>query len=214
MVMKKIGAARFKEQCLAGGRLCASAMATQCAQSRTLSPKLAAAGAVASRHSRRSYGTTSCSLVRRSESCSMARTDRAKRVDPAQADNYAEVGRRLILAGRAILDRADPRHASALAILSVHAVIAYVDSLCVHLAGRKSTSADHDSAIALLRSVMGSRLPATSERVLVRVLSEKDRLEYQGYVATMGEAQLLFSRAERFATWAESVLTSTRRRER
>lgn len=118
------------------------------------------------------------------------------------------------MAGRAMLDRADPRHASTLAILSVHAVIAYADSLCVHLAGRKSTSADHRSAVALLRAIMGSRLPATTEKVLARVLSEKDRLEYQGYVASMGDAQQLFSRAESFATWAESVLTSTRRSQR
>ncbi|MEX2154554.1 MAG: hypothetical protein WD825_14530 [Gemmatimonadaceae bacterium] len=141
----------------------------------------------------------------------MARTDRAKRVDPAQSDNYAEVGRRLILAGRAMLERADTRHASALAILAVHAVIAYVDALCVHLGGRKSASADHHAAVRLLRSFMGSQLPSATERSLLRVLSEKDRFEYQGYVATMTEAQQLFARSETLATWAEGVLTSVRR---
>lgn len=141
----------------------------------------------------------------------MARTDRSKRIDPAQADNYAEVGRRLILAGRSMLERADPRHASALAILSVHAVIACVDSVCIHLGGRKSTSADHQASVALLRIIMGPRLSAATEKSLLRVLSEKDRFEYQGYVAMMREAQHLFGRAESMATWAEDVLTSVRR---
>jgi hypothetical protein len=141
----------------------------------------------------------------------MVRTDRARRIDPAQADNYAEVGRRLILAGRAMLERADARHASALAILSVHAVIAYTDSLCIHLSGRKSASSDHHAAMALLRSIMASQLTAAMEKSLLRVLSEKDRFEYQGYVATMSEAQRLFARAEGVGTWAESILTSTRR---
>ena len=144
----------------------------------------------------------------------MGRTDRAQRVDPSQADNYAEVGRRLILAGRSMLERADARHASALAILSVHAVIAYADSICIHLGGRKSTSANHQAAVTLLRSIMGPRLGSATEKSLLRVLSEKDRFEYQGYVATMREAQQLFARAEEVATWAEGVLTSTHRTQR
>ena len=67
----------------------------------------------------------------------MTRTDRVRRVDPARADGYAEVGRRLLLAGRAILDGADARHASALAILAVHAGIAYADAVGIlQVAGR------------------------------------------------------------------------------
>ncbi|MEE8117119.1 MAG: hypothetical protein V3T28_08435 [Gemmatimonadales bacterium] len=141
----------------------------------------------------------------------MARLDRTKRIDPVQADNYAEVGRRLLLAGRAILERGEPRHAPALAILSVHAAIAHTDALCIHLGGRKSTSHDHDAAVRLLRSIMGSRLPARMERTVGRLLSEKDRFEYQGYVATMRDAQALFARAQSYGTWADGVLTSTGR---
>lgn len=120
----------------------------------------------------------------------------------------------LLLTGRVVREHSDARHASALAILSVHAVIAYIDSVCVHLGGRKSTSSDHRSAVALLRSIMGSRLAKMTETSLLRVLSEKDRFEYQGYVATQREAEQLLGRAERLGTWAESVLTSMRRVER
>jgi hypothetical protein len=141
----------------------------------------------------------------------VARLDRTKRIDPAQADRYAEVGRRLLLAGRAMREGGDPRHASALAILSIHAAIAYTDAVCIHLGGRKSTSADHEAAARLLASLMGNRVSAQVERTLRRLLGEKDRLEYQGYVATLREADGLFARAERYATWAEGVLTGMRR---
>jgi hypothetical protein len=107
----------------------------------------------------------------------MARLDRTKRIDPAQADNYAEVARRLLLAGRAMLERADARHASALAILSVHAAIASTDSVCVHLAGRKSTSPDHHATLALLRDTVGPKLTTSVARSLERLMGEKDRFE-------------------------------------
>ncbi|MBI3982054.1 MAG: hypothetical protein HY337_04025 [Gemmatimonadetes bacterium] len=140
----------------------------------------------------------------------MARVDRAKQVDPAHADMYAEVGRRLLLAGRAMLERGDARHAPALAIVSIHATIAFADAVCIHAAGKKSTSPDHEAAARLLRSVAGQRLPKPTERTLQRLLGEKNRLEYEGYVATMKEAQELLLRAERFAAWAEEVLLTRR----
>ncbi len=143
----------------------------------------------------------------------MARTDRTKRVDPGQADNYAELGRRLLHAGQAITERGDPRHASALAILSVHATIAFADAAAIHTGGRKSTSPDHEATLRVLRSVLGPRLPQRVERLLQRVISEKDRLEYQGCVVTMREAAPLFDRARQIAAWTEGILTDVRRSE-
>lgn len=136
----------------------------------------------------------------------MTRTDRVRRVDPSRADAFAEVGRRLLSAGRAIREQGDPRHASALAILAVHAAIAYADAVCVHRGGRKSASADHQAALQLLRGILGNRLPEPMAKALARVLAEKDRVEYQGYVVTLREAVSVFELAQRFGTWAERVL--------
>jgi hypothetical protein len=132
-------------------------------------------------------------------------------VDPVRADGYAELGRRLLLAGRAILEDRDSRHASGLVVLGVHSVIAFSDALCVRFGGRKSTSADHAEAVRLLRATLGTRVPPNMEKLLARVVSEKDRFEYQGYVATMREAEALFSKAERFGAWAERTLMTTPR---
>jgi hypothetical protein len=142
---------------------------------------------------------------------SMAKLDRTKRVDPSQADNYAELGRRLLQAGRLIVERGDAQHASALAILSVHAAIAYADAATIHSGGRKSTSGDHAATVRLLRAVLGTRLPQATERILARLLAEKDRFEYQGYLVTMREAAPVLERAGIFAAWAEGVLMAVRR---
>jgi len=136
----------------------------------------------------------------------VARVDRTKRVDPGRADGFAEVGRRLLLAGRSVAAQRDPRHASGLAILAVHAVIVFADALSIASSGRKSTSPDHAATVKLLRSSLGARLPKEMDRLVERVVAEKDRFEYQGYVATAKEADAVFAKAERFAAWAESAL--------
>lgn len=136
----------------------------------------------------------------------MTRTDRSKQLDPARADDFAELGRRLLHAGRTIQALGDPRHASALAILAVHAAIAYADAVCVRRGGRKSSSPDHTAAVRLLRAVLRSDLPTRVERDLGRLLAEKDRLEYEGAVVRLVEAERLFDVAERVGAWAEGVM--------
>lgn len=141
----------------------------------------------------------------------MARTDRAKRTDPARADSYAEVGRRLLHAARAITEQGDARHASALAILAVHSVIAHADAVAIHTGGKRSTAAEHAAVLALLRDVLGNRLTDRIAREIQRVIAEKDKFEYQGYVATLTEARALLDRAERIGAWCEEWLSVTPR---
>lgn len=141
----------------------------------------------------------------------MARTDRAKRTDPARADSYAEVGRRLLHAARAITEQGDERHASALAILAVHATIAYADAVAIHSGGRRSTASEHTAVLTLLRDVLGNRLTAGIAKDMQRVIAEKDKFEYQGYVADLAEARMLLDRAERTAAWCEQWMNTTPR---
>lgn len=142
----------------------------------------------------------------------MTRTDRTKRIAADRADGYAEVGRRLLQAGRVLAQHDDPRHASALAILSVHAVIAFVDAVTIHSGGRKSSSPDHTATTRLLRDVLGTRLPDAQARLVARVVAEKDKFEYQGYVARWDEACSLHRKAEQLGRWAEEHLAVAPRR--
>jgi hypothetical protein len=141
----------------------------------------------------------------------MTKTDRSKRTDPVRADSYAEVGRRLLHAARAISEHADSRHGSALAILAVHTTIAYAGAICIHSGGRRSTSADHSAVVTLLRDTLGNRLNSAVARDVQRVIAEKDGFGYRGYVATLIEARALFDRAERIAAWCEGWLLSAPR---
>lgn len=141
----------------------------------------------------------------------MVRADRAKTTDPARADSFAEVGRRLLSAARAISEQGDSRHGSALAVLAVHTVIAVADAVTIHTGGRRSTSADHAAVLALLRDVLGNRLPDRIGKDLQRVIAEKDHYEYQGYVAGLAESRTLLDRAERVAAWGEEWLNTTPR---
>jgi hypothetical protein len=62
--------------------------------------------------------------------------------------------------------------------------------------------------VRLLRAALGNRLPVVTERAWGRLLAEKDRLEYQGYVVPMREAATIFELAERCAAWAEQELVT------
>ena len=44
-----------------------------------------------------------------------------------------------------------------------------------------------------------------------RVIAEKDKFEYQGYVATIAEARALLDRAERVGAWCEAWLSTNPR---
>jgi hypothetical protein len=133
----------------------------------------------------------------------MVRTDRTRRTDPTRADSYAEVGCRLLHAARAITEQGDARHASALAILAVHSVIAHADAVAFHSGGKRSTAAEHAAVLALLRDVLGNRLTDRVAKTIQRVIVEKDKFEYQGYGATLTEARALLDRAERVGAWCE-----------
>jgi hypothetical protein len=67
------------------------------------------------------------------------------------------------------------------------------------------------AVLALLREVLGNRLPDRIAKELQRVIAEKDKSEYQGYVATLGEARALLDRAERIGAWCEEWLSLTPR---
>jgi hypothetical protein len=139
----------------------------------------------------------------------VSRTDHTRRVEAARADGYAEIGRRLLLAGRTMAAQGDPAYASALAILAVHATIAFTDAVCIRFGGKKSASNDHKAAVALLRATLRQRLPTTIERAVLRVAREKDRVEYEGYIVRRTEADRLFELAERVGAWAETLLHQT-----
>ena len=72
-------------------------------------------------------------------------------------------------------------------------------------------SHEHAAILALLRDVLGNRLTDRVAREIQRVIAEKDKFEYHGYVTTLTEARALLDRAERIGAWCEEWLSVTPR---
>lgn len=136
----------------------------------------------------------------------MARTDRTRAEPRERAPAYRDQGRIFLDAANALASQArgNESYGSAIALLVVHASIAFTDSLTIGFAGRKSTGI-HAQAGHLLTAALGARLPTTERQRLARLLSEKDSIAYQGRYYPLDEARKLLVGAQRFAAWAERI---------
>ena len=137
----------------------------------------------------------------------MVKRSRAKRVDPAQGLRYRAVGEALLRSARAMVELSDldRYYGNAIAIVCIHAVIAYNDALTVAFDGVKSTEGEHARAADVLQSALGSRASPEMVKLARSLLTLKDRVSYQGQYFSVEEAGQLFRRAEEFCTWAERM---------
>ena len=137
----------------------------------------------------------------------MVRRGRAKSVDPAQALRYRTVGESLLRSAGAMVELADldRYYGNAIAIVCIHAVIAYNDALTVAFSGVKSTEGEHARAADLLQSALGPRASPDMVKLARSLLTLKDRVSYQGHYYTGEEAAQLVRRADEFCTWAERL---------
>ena len=78
----------------------------------------------------------------------MVKRGRAKSIDPAQALRYRTVGESLLRSAGAMVELSDldRYYGNAIAIVCIHAVIAYNDALTVAFGGVKSTEGEHKKA--------------------------------------------------------------------
>ena len=137
----------------------------------------------------------------------MVRRGRAKSVDPAQALRYRAVGEALLRSAGAMVELSDldRYYGNAIAIVCIHAVIAYNDALTVAFGGVKSTEGEHDRAADVLQSALGPRTAPEMVKLARSLLTLKDRVSYQGQYYTGEEAAQLYHRAAEFCAWAERM---------
>jgi hypothetical protein len=137
----------------------------------------------------------------------MVKRGRARSIDPAQALRYRTVGESLLRSagGMVELSDLDRYYGNAIAIVCIHAVIAYNDALTVAFGGVKSTEGDHARAADLLQSALGPRASPEMVKLARSLLTLKDRVSYQGQYYTGDEAVQLFRRADEFCAWAERM---------
>jgi hypothetical protein len=135
----------------------------------------------------------------------MVRRGRRKALDRADAPRYMTVARALRKSAADIEVIAEDRHGNALAIIAVHAAIAYADALCAAYGGFKSTEGEHERTVDALKEALGTRMDSGQARRLLGIVKEKDSASYQGVFYTMAEARRLLRKLEVFADWAEGL---------
>ncbi len=96
-------------------------------------------------------------------------------------------------------------YGNAIAVVAVHACIAYNDALSIAWRGVKSTEGDHGRAADTLVFALGHLAAAEQVRRLRAVLSRKDEVSYQGSYYGVSEATRLLQQAVAFCAWAEDM---------
>lgn len=130
-----------------------------------------------------------------------------KEVDPSLAERYRRVGAALIGTAQVLADLAadSDNFGNAIAVVAVHACIAYNDALSIAWRGVKSTSGDHSRAADTLILALGPAAAAEQVRRLKNVLANKDQVAYQGAYYSVRDAAPLLEQAVRFCAWAEEM---------
>lgn len=139
----------------------------------------------------------------------MTRGGRRRVVDRAQAVRYRTVAKRLHESAHDLTDLAEgDRSGNAIAILAVHAAIAWVDALCIAWGGFKSTEGEHLKSVDALKDALGARADANALKILLGIVQQKDTVSYQGVSYGLARARTMLGKLDQFAAWAEELYES------
>lgn len=138
------------------------------------------------------------------------RLGRRKAVDRSAADKYRRVADGLLESARSLVHLADEadHYGNAIAIVAIHAAVAWADTLCIAYAGMKSTDGDHARAADLVQDALGARADEQALKSLRSALQKKDQVSYGGDYYRVSEARTLLTRVELFCSWAEKAYES------
>lgn len=144
----------------------------------------------------------------------MTRKYPASTVDRSLAAKYLAKANRFKVDAENMAQLSDDFSGNGVAVLCVHAAIAYGDAIAILAAGRKSKSGDHRDAAPFLSSVVPIRTAADKAaiRAFQAILNRKDEVSYADDILDESEAAALLDRLRLFARWAESTFQDIQRR--
>jgi hypothetical protein len=131
---------------------------------------------------------------------------KSKREDRTRAPRYHEVGRALLKTASDLEALADPRYGNALAIIAIHAAIAFTDALTVAYRELKSTDGDHARAADLLVHALGHRADAGEVRRLRGILGAKSSASYSGNFYTLQDGIRVLEETRAYSGWSTDML--------
>jgi hypothetical protein len=120
-------------------------------------------------------------------------------------DVFQERGEQLALSRKLLAD--DAEYTAALALVSIHAAIAFNDALLVKLTGSHSASADHMEAVRRTkRQCSSQQIHGNGPRHLELLIKAKTRVSYSKEETSPEAAATLALASERFETWVRPLL--------
>lgn len=136
----------------------------------------------------------------------MIRRTSTKQVDSTQAGNYLEKARQFRADALSAFDLGTLFSTNGIAVLCVHAAIAYADALSIRAQGVKSISGDHSDAATVLQDSVriASDRDKRALRDLRAILQRKDEVSCTAKLVRKEEAKRMMERLDGFAEWAES----------
>lgn len=135
----------------------------------------------------------------------MMRRLATKAVDPSTASTYLGKARGFRTDVENMAALVDEFSGNGIAVLCVHAAIAYADALAVRAKGIKSVSGDHTDAVDVLESAV--RIHDQADRAALKalryVLQRKDEVSYTTTLVRPDDAARVLERLAVFGDWAE-----------
>ena len=138
----------------------------------------------------------------------MVKLGSTKRQDRSSASKYHAVGRALLRTAQDLESVADLKYGNGLAIIAIHAAIAYTDALTTAYREIRSTDGDHRRAADVLLHALGRRADPTEVGRLRAILDAKTHASYSGNYYTLADGQRILRETEAFIAWAEELFTN------
>jgi hypothetical protein len=129
--------------------------------------------------------------------------------DPSRAAKYLAIGRSLHRNTQELEAISETRYGNGLAIIAIHAAIAYTDALTIAYRGIKSQDGDHVRAADVLAHAIGAQREHVAQVNRLRgILQAKSNASYSGQYYTLEEGKRIVRDATEFIRWAEGMLAN------
>lgn len=137
----------------------------------------------------------------------MVNLGKTRQMDRSQAAKYLRVARALHSTAGDLdqLAAEGDTYGNAMAIVAIHAAIAYADALAIAFRELKSIDGDHSMAVVTLRHAIGHRADEAQIRRLESIIDQKSAVSYQGQYYTITDARAVVAKLNAFAQWALSL---------
>lgn len=126
--------------------------------------------------------------------------------DPSRAVKYLSIGRSLHRNTQELEAISETKYGNGLAIIAIHATIAYADALTIAYRGIKSQDGDHARAADVLAHAVGHNREYDRQVNRLRgILQGKSDASYSGTYYTLEEGKRIVREATEFIRWAEDM---------